>query len=356
MQTADNFIRDALECSIYIAPRDHGLANDELFEAARRAGIGDGAMGDALRSFECGERRGTRLVYHDQDGPLGEFFIRRLEPDYRNIQAFDFVARELRTLANELGRDKARLTRDVLVANGVAAGLREQDVEVAISIWLATEMLEEKAGVISSMSGWPPAPPGEQGDHPGHVERRDGIEKVYSIVKDIIERRTDGRRPAAEPIRAFESALNELGYARFRSWWIQTANELSRTDPALSPMSACVLAGALVEGALVMIMKRARELGKMQSPTYAKSPHTWKLEDMIASATGGGIIDAKLKDAAERLVAMRNRIHVGSLLDDKSGLKPEARPEEAREAKQTLEGVLRSILVWLEANPAPKAS
>jgi hypothetical protein len=67
-------------------------------------------------------------------------------------------------------------------------------------------------------------------------------------VRDVIERRMDGRPKSAEPLGAFAEQLEKLGYGHFRLWWNQTVAELGRTDPTSSPLSALVLAAALVEG------------------------------------------------------------------------------------------------------------
>jgi hypothetical protein len=66
------------------------------------------------------------------------------------------------------------------------------------------------------------------------------------------------------------------------------------------------------------------------------------------------VFDQKVRDRAARLNGMRNRIHVGRLMAEQpTGPIPDARPEEAREAKETLDTILRSILDWLEKHPAP---
>jgi hypothetical protein len=127
-------------------------------------------------------------------------------------------------------------------------------------------------------------------------------------------------------------------------------------------MTACILSAALAEGALVLIVKRAQKLGlaTMASKTFGQSATSWKFDDLLSSAASGGadaIFDQKVRDRAARLNTIRNRIHVGRLMTEQpTGTIPDIRTEEAREAKETLDIILRSILDWLDKHPAPAVS
>jgi len=48
MQEVIKFIRAALECSIFLAPREPGLTYDEILEIGKRAGFQEGEIGDAI--------------------------------------------------------------------------------------------------------------------------------------------------------------------------------------------------------------------------------------------------------------------------------------------------------------------
>lgn len=58
-----SFLSAAIECSIYLAPNEPGLAYDELIEVASRVGYQRGQVEDALRyrqdTIEC---RGGRTI------------------------------------------------------------------------------------------------------------------------------------------------------------------------------------------------------------------------------------------------------------------------------------------------------
>jgi hypothetical protein len=175
-------------------------------------------------------------------------------------------------------------------------------------------------------------------------------------VRDVIERRMDGRSKSAEPLGAFAEQLEKLGYGHFRLWWNQTVAELSRTDPTSSPLSALVLAAALVEGALTFVVKHAQGLGLsvFGSTDFTKNPKTWRIDDLVAGAARGGdaaILDFQTKNRADGLVQTRQRIHAGRMLSEFPQGIPDLRPEEARDAKAIAEQVVRRILDWLEKYP-----
>jgi hypothetical protein len=189
---------------------------------------------------------------------------------------------------------------------------------------------------------------------PNQTFRNPSRERAYPIVKDVIERRADGRPKHAEPLDAFADELDKLGYGRFRLWWKRTVAELRHTDPNGTPVSASVLAAALVEGALTFIVTHARKSGAFQSKDYDKDPRSWKIDELVASAASGGasaILDLQTKSRAETLIRLRQRIHAGRMLSDYPDGPPDIRPEEARDAKATAEQVVRAVLDWLQQHP-----
>jgi len=175
-------------------------------------------------------------------------------------------------------------------------------------------------------------------------------------VKDIIERRTDGRPQSVESLDAFAEQLDKLGYGMFIMWWTQTVAELRHSDVHSAPVSVSVLAAALVEGALTFVVKHARKLGLavFRSTDFDRDPRTWKIDDLVSSAASGGnaaILDMQTKNRAEILIRTRQRIHPGRMLSDFPADVPDIRPEEARDAKATADQVVRCLLDWLQKFP-----
>ncbi|MEF9441833.1 MULTISPECIES: hypothetical protein [unclassified Burkholderia] len=93
---------------------------------------------------------------------------------------------------------------------------------------------------------------------------------AFLIVKNVIDRRTDGRPKAAEPLEVFAMELGMLGYAAFRLWWTQMVAEFRQASTQNSSLAATVLSAALVEGALTFVVKHARSLnlGTMGSKSF----------------------------------------------------------------------------------------
>jgi hypothetical protein len=200
----------------------------------------------------------------------------------------------------------------------------------------------------------PSASRNQAASHPRHpkVART----RVMPHVKDVIERRTDGRPQSAEPFGAFAEQLENLGLGQFRLWWNQTVAELGLSDPTLSPLSTLVLAAGLVEGALTFVVSHGRGLGVFGSNDLAGDPKTWRIDKLVAGAAhNAAILDSQTKNRADRLIQTRQRIHAGRMLSafPKGVPVPDLRPEEAREAKAVAEQVVRSVVDWLNNNPPP---
>lgn len=357
------FLLDALECSIYLRPADHGLSHEELIEAGATLGFRPGELRDALahiaRPMSLGQ---TRFRLPRTGGSELTTFHMENDPEYRDVKAFDFVHKHLLDLGREVGRTNARVPKDVLIANGVAAGLAEHNLAVAIALCLHEADFLEQDALISYAHGkqlhvLPSAQVGQRGR--AFVKKRPSLRTTYEAVKNVIERRTDGRPTSAEPLRAFEAALDGLGHGRFRTWWARGTAELHVTNLSIAPLTVCVLAAALAEGALTFVVGHARKLNlnTLNSKTFGESPNRWKFDELLKSAAAGGadaIFDDLTRQRADRLNTIRQRIHAGRLLAEiPVGPIPDTRPEEAREARESLDAIVRRIIDWLAAHPLP---
>lgn len=360
VQEVIQLLQAAIEASVYVAPTEPGLTATELYEIGMRIGLKEGEIGDAMprvarQYFGGGDRRLLldEILWH-MPGSL--VFVE--EPDLRNPDAFDFVVSQLDNLAREVGGGSARLDRSIMVERAVAAAISRHDVEVAITLMVLSGQLVEEHGVVGFKSAL------GAGQQPPSASRNQAMSqhrlpkptrtRVMPHVKDVIERRTDGRPQSAEPFGAFAEQLEKLGYGQFRLWWNRTVAELGRSDPILSPLSTLVLAAALVEGALTFVVSHGRGLGVFGSSDFAGEPRTWRIEKLVAGAAhNGAILDFQTKNRADGLIQTRQRIHPGRMLSAyPKGLPvPDLRPEEAREAKAIAEQVVRGVIDWLHKNP-----
>ena len=260
-QEVQEFVDSALESSLFLSPREPGLTHAEVVEAGARVGFLAGEIGDAIGGATAGTRPlGGRL--QPRHNVLWDHFHFAQDPDFRNIDAFDFVCKELRNVVRAEGAAKAALARDVLVERAVTHGLPRTDVEAAITVLLLSNHFVAKDDAIRfapGREGYPtPREQAEQSPDRSNTPRsprQEARTKAHAIVRSIIEARTDGLPLAAEPLDALADRLEQLGYAPFRLWWKQTVAELRRLDTTLSPVAACVLSAALVEGALTFVVK-----------------------------------------------------------------------------------------------------
>jgi hypothetical protein len=249
----------------------------------------------------------------------------------------------------------------VFGARAVASNLNGNDVAVAVTMGLLVEHLMQRPnGLITFAGGGAEhilateqlAQNRGQSPRPG----KPGRAEIYEAVRDVVERRTDQRPASANAFDAFSEKLAELGHDRFRGWWAQTTSELNLTNHAQMPTITCVLAAALSEGALAFVVSRARALSlpTMNSKIFNDPPTRWSFDELLKSAAFGGpeaIFDAKVRDRAERLNIMRQRIHAGRLMSQ-PGPVPDTRPEDANEAIETVNAILRRIIEWLQSHPA----
>jgi hypothetical protein len=347
----------SLECSVYFSPRNPGLTYQELAEIAKRAGYLEGEVNDAL--LHVGVRGRPHVMPSEQDTARWAFFLPEV-PDYKDYDALDLVFEELNHRLRSEGEARAQIERSVLVERAAAKGIPRQNTEVAITWLVMAKQLTEKDNIIrfahrgANVRQLPSVARDTLGRRESMPNRN--RERAYPLVKDVIARRVDGRPRHAEPLDAFADELQRLGYGPFRLWWTQTLSELKLSDPSSTPVAVAVLAAALVEGALTFIVKHARANGQFQSKDYEKDPRSWKIEDLVASAASGGpaaVLDLQTKVRAETLIRTRQRIHAGRMLSDYPDGPPDLRPDEAREARGTVEQVVRAVLDWLQRYPPP---
>jgi hypothetical protein len=351
----------ALECSVYLAPKEPGLTYDELSEVGKREGFQGGEINDALHQFTIGHSawQSNRILPNQYVTADWKFFVPSVQPDYRNLKAFDFLFSQLNERIRSEGGHNAQLDRSVMVERALAAQIPHRDIEAAITISILAELITEKDNTLRPAFAvvYEPLPTQQRQQFVVPQGQRDEAkERAYEFVKDVIARRNDGRPKHAEPLDEFPNVLERLGYGHFRLWWGQTVAELRRTDAHSAPLSSLVLSAALVEGALTFVVKHARNRGLavFRSSDFDRDPRTWKIDELIGSAASGSndaILDDAARGRAKRLVETRQRIHAGRMLSDFPAGVPDFKPDEARDGKATAELVVRRVIDWLEMHP-----
>lgn len=175
-------------------PEEHGLTLAEVVETGRRKSFGRGTVDGALSLYlrgdveQDGER--VRLVQLLPGSPLSRDFWSPVEPEHRDIKAFQFVRAVLDEMADELGAPFAKLPRATIVKKGIEKGLTTHAIEVAITVTLLSGSLVEKDGLIHADSGTYAMPFDQRDRKPaGRVapESSREFEEVLSMVKEIIK-------------------------------------------------------------------------------------------------------------------------------------------------------------------------
>src|ERR1700721_2678141 len=98
----------ALECSVYVSPRDTGLTHQELVEIAKRAGYLDGKINDALPHIGVGFFGPPRVMPSEQATLQWSFFFPE-DPDYKDYAALDLVFEELNQRLRSEGEGRAQI-------------------------------------------------------------------------------------------------------------------------------------------------------------------------------------------------------------------------------------------------------
>jgi hypothetical protein len=360
-QEVERFISHALEASVYVNPRDYGLTESELIEAGARHGFQSGEIRDALHrgsadqfEFYVGERATPKQLVALS---LVDFNW-TWDGDPRNRSAYQYVLQNLEDLARTEGVARAKVARDSLIARSESAGYSRKDIELAIASYLIYGMLQgDDDGILSHSRNRTYASPNDQLKNGRQSLRANPPSpSLVGTVADVIERRGDGRPKHAEPLDAFAELLGSISKAQYRLWWNNTCSELRRMDPTLAPTSTLVLAAALAEGALALVAGEIRNTGRsMTGKLFDRDPKEWKLLELVAEAYKGErpvFTDPALRDRCKQLNLNRQRIHAGRFLSLKvPAPQIDIRPDEARQAKETLEQVLRSVLDWFVALP-----
>jgi hypothetical protein len=225
-------LKAALECSVYVSPRDPGLTYEELTIIGTTARYLEGEINDALPHVGSRFYSVPRIMPAEQDTSQWVFFFPE-NPEYKHYAALDFVFDGLNLLLRSEGEARAQIERNVLLVRAVAKGIPRHNIEVAITWLVMGKQLVETDSILRFA-------------HRGAMVRQcqaslepfTGM-RTPSLIRraPILWRRMSS--PVAstvapqhpEPLDAFAEQLERLGYRQFRMWWMQTVSELRQSNP-----------------------------------------------------------------------------------------------------------------------------
>jgi nucleoside phosphorylase len=155
-----DFIKATLEASILLSPRNHGLEPDTIRKIALQAGFRPGEVNDAIKDLlrQARDSGPCLRIDHLPGRRLDSDFNFASEPEFRKLEAFQFVRNKLKESRQELGRKNAGLSRDELVSLGQTQRLSALEVDAAVTLMVMDEILTEEGEIIREASGkedWP---------------------------------------------------------------------------------------------------------------------------------------------------------------------------------------------------------
>lgn len=188
---------------------------------------------------------------------------------------------------------------------------------------------------------------GQMGDVDRNHPQAARLEECMARVKAVLASRGETAEPAAPPLETFQFFLRKQGWIGLAEWWSQASSEVKGLWEYY-PTAACVLAGALLEGALVAIAEPSKQARMWRHKFLDDDPRKWQLGDLIKQAEASGTFTANEASHARTLAELRNRIHAGRF--GVSGPEPFRPPRtnihEAQISKLHLELLLDRLLLW----------
>jgi hypothetical protein len=180
-------------------------------------------------------------------------------------------------------------------------------------------------------------------DHP----ESQALTTAIRVVASLLAKRGAASASALRPIERFHAFLQKQGWQGLAGWWAATSDEVRGLWDHY-PTAATVLAGALLEAALVAIAEPAKAAGEWKQRFLNDDPQKWQLRDLINQGEAAGTFSSNEAAHARTLAELRNRIHAGrfAMAGSDPFRPPFTNAHEAHAAKLHLDVLLAAILDW----------
>lgn len=175
----------------------------------------------------------------------------------------------------------------------------------------------------------------------------DAVKAAMAAVEPILRARGGATSPATRPIERFQGFLRKQGWTAMTEWWGATAQELAGLWDHY-PTAATILAGAMLEAALVAIAEPSKSAGEWNQRFLNEDSRNWQLRDLIKQAETAKTFSANEAAHARTLADLRNRIHTGRFAAEGRDpfRPPSTSAHEAQIAKLHLDLLLTRIVEW----------
>jgi hypothetical protein len=342
---AERCFRQTLVAALLVRPLDPGLTLLEMEAVLTQSGFSVPVTRDVLPGlFRERKVLPNRMVSLKAEDLWNVF--RHFDNDYpRELFPIDAV-RELARAFDELDKDMSKpKAKSLAMLEAKCSGQAGDVVRLALGHMLAL-------GAVSAVDG-------------GFVRERDFEEEIYpqategkhpwitpvirlkSIVELVLARREGLGHVSESPIDRFGRFLKKQGWREFATWWAMSTQEM-RTLGEHHPIATTVLAGALLEAALVAIAATAKDAGQWNQGWLNDPPQKWQMHKLIQQAESAGTFSNSDMLMAIAVAEFRNRIHAGQFSSNWRGpfVMPHTDAHQARIARDNLEHLLERILRW----------
>lgn len=274
------------------------------------------------------------------------FFFRHFDNDYPEelfpLEAVRALSRAFDELDTAMSKPKGK---SLAMLEAQCPSESGQAVQLALGFMLALKTVKAVGDGFVRQSDFLDEikPQRTDGKHPW-IEP---VLRLRPIVERTFARRDGQRHPTESPIDRFGHFLNKQGWREFGMWWAMSTQEM-RTLGDHHPIATTVLAGALLEAALVAIAAPAKDAGQWNQSWLNDPPQKWQMHKLIQQAENAGTFSHADMLMATKVADFRNRIHAGQFAPTWRGpfVMPHTDAHQARIACDNLEHLLERILRW----------
>jgi hypothetical protein len=337
-------ISQALIAALLVRPLDSGLTEAELEQVVVAGGISVPVFREVIHEFLARRHEdwSDEVVVSQIDLVLvlarGE---NHYPADLFPMNAFGQLHLAFDQLDREQGKHAGK-TMPMLLSR---CSERQEEIECALGVLLVLGRVKRAGTAFVRHADFS----GEFERSPQHAAHpwSQAIRNLMPGVERVFAARTGQTVPCVPPIDRFHRFLQKQGWNEFAQWWAMTSGEMD-TLSEHHPTATTVLAGALLEAALVAIAELAKNAGQWRNKFLSNPPDTWKLKELIDQAESAGTLSHADAALAANVAELRNRIHAGRHSTAGRGpfRPPSTNSHDSVLAKANLERVLDVILGW----------
>jgi len=341
-QSARRQLQRLLIAAFVVDPLGPGITREELKRAAIESGVSPAVFNEVVADF-WGERAASHLDETIGARSLDLMHLAMVRGHgYPSALCMDTIPKVQAAFASLEQRHGANTSKSL---ESILSECRDspEKVRLAIGILLTHKHVEQvddgfrrRLRIEASLGT----------TDPNHPETK-ALGEAIQIVRAILAARGAAPSSALRPIERFHGFLQKQGWHGLGGWWAATAQETAGLWDHY-PTAATVLAGALLEAALVAIAEPAKVAGEWKQKFLSDDPRTWQLRDLIKQAEAAGTFSPNEAAHARTLAELRNRIHAGrfAMAGPDPFRPPFTNAHEAHAAKLHLDLLLTALLDW----------